>query len=151
MGSCVDNTRVLTVLAEMASEGGLGDDISDIPGVGIAPEWMSEKALAIGAYFAASGVYVLFGVNSPIANSEEVEKIMSEGWEKLVGGKLEFVPDPQEILRRSLAHIDAKRAALKLPIYDASKWGKSGDKRMRELLTLKDRQAALYGLPVAAE
>jgi hypothetical protein len=64
---------------------------------------------------------------------------------------LEFVPDPQEILRRSLAHIDAKRAALKLPIYDASKWGKSGDKRMRELLTLKDRQAALYGLPVAAE
>ena len=151
MGSCVDNTRVLTVLAEMASEGGLGDDISDIPGVGIAPEWMSEKALAIGAYFAASGVYVLFGVNSPIANSEDVEKIMSEGWEKLVGGKLEFVPDPQEILRRSLAHIDAKRAALKLPIYDASKWGKSGDKRMRELLTLKDRQAALYGLPVAAE
>jgi len=151
MGSCVDNTRVLTVLAEMASEGGLGDDISDIPGVGIAPEWMSEKALAIGAYFAASGVYVLFGVNSPIANSEDVEKIMSEGWEKLVGGKLEFVPDPQEILRRSLAHIDAKRAALKLPIYDPNKFGKSGDRRMRELLTLKDRQAALYGLPVAAE
>ncbi|MBI5302983.1 MAG: anaerobic carbon-monoxide dehydrogenase catalytic subunit [Chloroflexi bacterium] len=152
MGSCVDNTRILTVLAEMASEGGLGEDISDIPGVGIAPEWMSEKALAIGAYFAASGAYVLFGVNSPVANSEEVEKLMSEGWEKLVGGKMEFVPDPAEIVRRSLAHIDAKRAALKLPIYDASKWGKSGDKRMRELLSLKDRQAALYGgLPVAAE
>ena len=152
MGSCVDNTRILTVLTEMATEGGLGEDISDIPGVGIAPEWMSEKALAIGAYFAASGAYVLFGVNSPIANSEEVEKIMSEGWEKMVGGKMEFVPDPAEIVRRSLAHIDAKRAALKLPIYDASKWGKSGDKRMRELLSLKDRQNALYGgLPVAGE
>lgn len=152
MGSCVDNTRILTVLAEMASEGGLGEDISDIPGVGIAPEWMSEKALAIGAYFAGSGVYVLFGVNSPMENSEEATKIMSEGWEKIVGGKMEFVPDPEEILRRSLAHIDAKRAALKLPVYDPNKFGKSGDKRMRELLSLKDRQAALYGgIPVAAE
>ncbi len=153
MGSCVDNTRILTVLAEMATEGGLGEDISDIPGVGIAPEWMSEKALAIGAYFAGSGAYVLFGVNSPVANSEEVEKIMSEGWEKLVGGKMEFVPDPKEIVRRSLAHIDAKRAALKLPAYDPNKYGKSGDAKMNELLKLPlaQRQAALYGAPVAAE
>jgi len=147
MGSCVDNTRILTVLTEMATEGGLGDDISDIPGVGIAPEWMSEKALAIGAYFVASGVYVLFGVSSPVESSEEVVKIMSEGWEKMVGGKMEFVPDPQEIVRRSLAHIDAKRAALKLPPYDPSKWGKSGDARMNQVikLPLKERMAALYG------
>lgn len=150
LGSCVDNTRILTVLTEMATEGGLGDDISDIPGVGIAPEWMSEKALAIGAYFAASGVYVLFGVNSPIENSEEVTRIMSEGWEKIVGGKMEFVPDPEEIVHRSIAHIDAKRAALKLPAYDASKWGKSGDWRMRELLAMPEaeRRAALYGFAV---
>lgn len=147
LGSCVDNTRILTVLTEMASEGGLGEDISDIPGVGIAPEWMSEKALAIGAYFAASGVYVLFGVNSPVESSERVTQIMSEGWEKIVGGKLEFVPEPQEIVRRSLAHIDAKRAALKLPPYDSGKFGKSGDKRFNELLAMKaeERRAALYG------
>ena len=153
MGSCVDNTRILTVLTEMASEGGLGDDISDIPGVGIAPEWMSEKALAIGAYFAASGVYVLFGVNSPVENSDEVTKIMSAGWEKIVGGKMEFVPESAEIVRRSLAHIDAKRAALKLPPYDPGKFGKSGDWRMRELLKkpLEERVNALYGLPVVAE
>lgn len=147
MGSCVDNTRILTVLTEMASEGGLGDDISDIPGVGIAPEWMSEKALAIGAYFAASGVYVLFGVNAPTEASENVKRIMSEGWEKTVGGKMEFVPDPQEIVARSLAHIDAKRAALKLPVYDANKWGNSGDERLKELLARREeeRRQALYG------
>ncbi len=146
MGSCVDNTRILTVLAEMATEGGLGEDISDIPGVGIAPEWMSEKALAIGAYCAASGVYVLFGINSPVESSDEVTKIMSEGWEKIVGGKMEFVPDMDEIVRRSLAHIDAKRAALKLPPYDPNKYGKSGDAKMNELLKkpLRERQAALY-------
>lgn len=147
MGSCVDNTRVLTVLTEMATEGGLGDDISDIPGVGIAPEWMSEKALAIGAYFAASGVYVLFGVSSPIEASDEVVRLMSGGWEKMVGGKMEFIPDPAEIVRKSLEHIDAKRAALKLPPYDPNKFGKSGDARMNELvkLPLKERMAALYG------
>jgi carbon-monoxide dehydrogenase catalytic subunit len=150
MGSCVDNTRILTVLTEMATEGGLGEDISDIPGVGIAPEWMSEKALAIGAYFAASGAYVIFGVNSPVEASDEVTQIMSAGWEKIVGGKMEFVPDPAEIVRRSLAHIDAKRAALKLPPYDPNKYGKSGDARMNELLRLplEQRQTALYGMKV---
>ncbi len=153
LGSCVDNSRILTVLTEMASEGGLGDDISDIPGVGIAPEWMSEKALAIGTYFAASGVYVLFGVNSPVESSEAVTKIMSEGWEKMFGGKMEFVPEPDEIIRRSLAHIDDKRAALKLPPYDPSKWGQSGDARMNELLAKKqeERLGALYGFARSPE
>lgn len=147
MGSCVDNTRILTVLTEMATEGGLGEDISDIPGVGIAPEWMSEKALAIGAYFAASGVYVIFGVNAPTSASERVVRLMSEGWEKTVGGKMEFVPEPEEIVKRSFAHIDAKRAALKLPAYDPTKWGTSGDARFRQLLAKREqeRKEALYG------
>ena len=56
MGSCVDNTRILTVLAQMATEGGLGDDISDIPAVGLAPEWMSEKAMAIASYVARDAI-----------------------------------------------------------------------------------------------
>ena len=55
MGSCVDNTRILTVLTQMVAEGGLGDDIDEIPAVGLAPEWMSEKALAIATYCVASG------------------------------------------------------------------------------------------------
>ena len=45
LGSCVDNTRILTVASQMATEGGLGEDIADLPAVGLAPEWMSEKAL----------------------------------------------------------------------------------------------------------
>jgi carbon-monoxide dehydrogenase catalytic subunit len=70
MGSCVDNTRILTLLTEVVAEGGLGDDISDLPVAGFAPEWMSEKALSIGTYFLASGVYTIFGVKSPVAGSE---------------------------------------------------------------------------------
>ena len=133
MGSCVDNTRILTVLAQMASEGGLGDDISDIPAVGLAPEWMAEKAMAIASYVAASGGYVIMGVHNPVDGSEEVTRILSEVWEKKVGGKIEFIADADETVRATLEHIDKKRAALKLPPYDASKWGRSGDWRMEEI------------------
>jgi anaerobic carbon-monoxide dehydrogenase catalytic subunit len=151
MGSCVDNTRILTVLSQMASEGGLGEDISDVPAVGLAPEWMSEKAMAIAAYAAASGAYVIMGVHNPVDGSEEVTRILSDGWEKKVGGKIEFVVEPEEIVRRSLAHIDKKRAALKLPAYDASKWGRSGDHRIEELMALPPEEQAegLYGLVAA--
>lgn len=149
MGSCVDNTRILTVLTQMASEGGLGEDISDIPAVGLAPEWMSEKALAIGAYAAASGAYVLFGVTSPIEAAPEVQRIMTEEWEKMVGGKMEFEVNDEQLVVKSLAHIDKKRADLGLPAYDAEKFGQSGDWRMREILGMspEDRASAIYGAP----
>jgi anaerobic carbon-monoxide dehydrogenase catalytic subunit len=149
MGSCVDNSRILTVLTQMATEGGLGEDVSDLPAVGIAPEWMSEKALAIGTYAAASGAYVLFGVESPYEFSEEVSDLISAGWEELMGGKMEFLADPQEIVRRSLAHIDKKRAELKLPAYDPNKFGKSGDYGLQDYfeLPIEEQQAMQYGVP----
>ncbi len=67
MGSCVDNSRILTVLTQMVAEGGLGDDIDQLPAVGLAPEWMSEKALSIATYCVASGAYVIFGGASPVS------------------------------------------------------------------------------------
>ncbi|HDO35682.1 MAG TPA: carbon monoxide dehydrogenase, partial [Nitrospirae bacterium] len=132
---CVDNSRILTVTTEMAQEGGLGEDISDLPAVGIAPEWMSEKALAIGCYFVASGVYVIFGSEHPAKASQEVQRIMTEVWEERVGGRLEFIPDPEEILKKSLEHIDAKREALKLRKYEPGRFGVE-----RKLMSMEDRR-----------
>jgi carbon-monoxide dehydrogenase catalytic subunit len=150
MGSCVDNSRILTVLAQMATEGGLGDDISDIPAVGMAPEWMSEKAISIATYCVASGAYVIMGHSSPVSGVDEVTRIITDVWEKKVGGRLEFCNDGGEIVRRSIAHIDKKRAELGLPEYDPSKWGKSGDRRMEQLveLPLDERIEAAYGSQV---
>ncbi|MDP1715575.1 MAG: anaerobic carbon-monoxide dehydrogenase catalytic subunit [Anaerolineales bacterium] len=154
MGSCVDNTRILTVLTQMVEAGGLGDDIDQIPAVGLAPEWMSEKALAIAAYCVASGAYVIFGGSSPVSgmpdrvnDSDEVLHYISEGWEKIYGGKLEFIPDPQKMIEATLAHIDKKRAALGLPEYDPNKFGRSGDAKMNalEALPLEKRREAIYG------
>jgi carbon-monoxide dehydrogenase catalytic subunit len=156
MGSCVDNSRILTVLTQMVEEGGLGDDIDQIPAVGLAPEWMSEKALSIGTYCMASGAYVIFGGSSPIsgmpdrvADSDLVLRYISEDWEKLYGGKMEFIADVDEMIRRTLAHIDQKRADLGLPEYDPERFEVSGDFRVQELeqLPLAERRAALYGTP----
>jgi carbon-monoxide dehydrogenase catalytic subunit len=127
LGSCVDNSRILTVLTEVVNEGGLGEDISDLPAVGICPEWMSEKALSIACYFVASGAYVLFGVGSPVSGSPKIVEMMTKGWEGLVGGKLEFEPDVNKIVEKSLAHIDSKRKTLKLAEYDPNRYGQSGD------------------------
>lgn len=155
MGSCVDNTRILTVLTQMVEEGGLGDDIDQIPAVGLAPEWMSEKALSIGAYCVASGAYVIFGGSSPVggmpdrvADSEIVSHYLSEGWEQLYGGKLEFIPDPDEMVQATLEHIDKKRDELGLAPYDPEHFGRSGDARMLELeqLPVAARREALYGV-----
>jgi carbon-monoxide dehydrogenase catalytic subunit len=147
MGSCVDNTRILTVLTQMAEEGGLGDDISDVPAIGLAPEWMSEKALAIGVYAAASGASVIFGIDSPVGASPEVTRIMTETWDKVLGGKMQFAKTDEEMLQMTLAHIDAKRAALNLPAYDPKRFGRSGDARMLALEELPEAEMAdaLYG------
>jgi carbon-monoxide dehydrogenase catalytic subunit len=149
MGSCVDNSRILTVLSQMATEGDLGNDIADIPAVGMAPEWMSEKALSIATYCVASGAYVIMGVTNPVKGSQEVQRLISEGWRDKVGGRLEFISNEEEIVKAALAHIDERRAALKLPAYDPAKWGASGDARMNQLLELpiEERIEALYGTP----
>jgi carbon-monoxide dehydrogenase catalytic subunit len=155
MGSCVDNTRILTVLTQIVEEGGLGDDIDQVPAVGLAPEWMSEKALSIGTYCVASGAYVIFGGSSPVggmpdkmADSDLVSHLISEGWEELYGGKMEFIADPDVMIAKTLEHIDKKRAALGLPEWQPDKYGRSGDARMVEMeeLPWEERREALYGV-----
>jgi len=82
MGACVDNSRILMAATAVVKDGGLGDDISDLPAAGAAMEWMSEKAVAIGHYFVASGVYTLFGTTFPTMGSESVTKLLFEEFGK---------------------------------------------------------------------
>jgi carbon-monoxide dehydrogenase catalytic subunit len=98
----------------VVKEGGLGDDISDLPAAGAAPEWMSEKAIAIGQYFVSSGVYTVFGVTWPTLGSPDLTRLLFEGFESTYGGKWAFQPDPLEAAKLMIAHIDKKRKALGL-------------------------------------
>ncbi|MFA5015271.1 MAG: anaerobic carbon-monoxide dehydrogenase catalytic subunit [Actinomycetota bacterium] len=117
LGSCVDNSRILRIASDIVKEGGLGEDLSDLPAAGIAPEWMSEKALSIGAYFAASGIYVAFGGEPiPVESSEEVKNIMTNGWEQKFGGQLEYISDIDELLEKVINVIQEKRKKLKIDV-----------------------------------
>lgn len=114
VGSCVDNSRVLIALTNVVHEGGLGEDISDLPVAGAAPEWMSEKAISIGFYFVASGVFTIFGTPHPILGSKNVTNFICGELEELVGGKFAFEADPIKAAHLMIEHIDKKRKALKL-------------------------------------
>jgi anaerobic carbon-monoxide dehydrogenase catalytic subunit len=112
MGSCVDNSRILIAASAMVKEGGLGHSIAELPVAGAAPEWMSEKAISIGQYFVASGVFTVFGVTFPIVNETKFHKLLFDGLEQQGMGKWGFSPDPKEMARMMIAHIDKKRKEL---------------------------------------
>ncbi len=111
-GSCVDNSRILIALAEMVKVGGLGEDISELPVAGAAPEWMSEKALSIGHYFVASGVFTIFGIGLPVLGSEKFSHYIFHEFEKQLGGKWGVETDPAQMAALMIDHIDKKRKHL---------------------------------------
>jgi carbon-monoxide dehydrogenase catalytic subunit len=129
MGSCVDNTRILEAATEVVSEGGLGDDLSDIPAVGVAPEWMSEKAVAIGCYFVASGVDVVLGHAFHISGSEKVTNFMNKEIKADFGACFHVHEDPHEAAAAILKILDEKRDRLGI-----------NKKVERKLLDMKDRR-----------
>jgi carbon-monoxide dehydrogenase catalytic subunit len=114
IGACVDNSRILTTLIEIVAEGGLGDDFSKLPVAGSAPEWMSEKAVAIGFYFVASGVLTHFATPFPVEGSPAVDQFITKDLEDITGGRFFFESDPVKAAAEIVAHLDRKRAELKL-------------------------------------
>jgi carbon-monoxide dehydrogenase catalytic subunit len=111
MGSCVDNSRILIAATEMVREGGLGDDISDLPAIGTAPLWMSEKAVAIGQYFVASGAQVVFQ-NLPTSGAKKFNSYLLNGIKNIFGAHWNVASEPLEIARLMIERIEAKRDAL---------------------------------------
>jgi carbon-monoxide dehydrogenase catalytic subunit len=116
MGSCVDNVRILLVAAALANA--LEADISDLPLAGAAPEWYSEKAVSIGAYFVASGVYTVLGPMPPITGSMNVVKLLTQGLEDVVGATFAVEPDPEKAAVLIRKRIEGKRKALGLTAFD---------------------------------
>ena len=130
LGSCVDNSRILLAATEVIKAGGLGKDLCDIPAAGSAPEWMSEKAIAIGQYFVSSGVYTVFGYHMPLEGAPVFKNYLYKDMEKLYGGMWDCEADPIKHAHKMIAHIDKKRKELGI------------DKaRDRVLMDMADRQA----------
>ena len=129
MGSCVDNARILEAASEVVFEGGLGDDISQIPAVGVAPEWMSEKAVAIANYFVASGIDVILGHPFRTAGSPNVEHFLNHQVKEMFGASFHECETPQLAAEKVLSILDEARDKLGI-----------NQKIERKLYDMKDRR-----------
>lgn len=109
-GSCVDCSRILVTVCNILLEGGLGNDISDLPVAGAAPEWMSEKAVSIGFYVVGSGITTYLGNPLPITGSEKVTKLLCEDLDDIIGAKFVFESDPIKTAKMIIDLLDDKRA-----------------------------------------
>jgi carbon-monoxide dehydrogenase catalytic subunit len=137
LGSCVDNSRILLAATEVVKAGGLGNDISDLPVAGSAPEWMSEKAISIGHYFVVSGVYTVFGVTLPTSGAPVFHDYICKELEKIYGGMWDIEPDPIKHAHLMIAHIDKKRQALGID--------KARDRVLMDMADRREMEAAYQG------
>lgn len=110
MGSCVDNTRILNLVAELANLAGVR--IDQLPVAGAAPEWYSPKAVSIAEYFVGTGVSTLLGVMPRIGGSPYVTKLLTDDIEHLINAKFWVEPDPRKACAILFDHIEQKRQAL---------------------------------------
>lgn len=110
MGSCVDISRILELVGTIANY--LGADISDLPVVGVAPEWMSEKAVSIGTYVVSSGIDTWLGVMPPVTGGPEVVDILTNKMEDMLGAKFFIETDPTKASEQMISRIEDKRKKL---------------------------------------
>ena len=112
MGSCVDISRMMILASDIAKDWGI--NISQVPVVGCAPEWMSEKAVSIGNYVVATGIETFLGVDPYSKGSEEVTRLLQgeDGIKEWVEAKFVVDTDIDALGDKMIACIEAKRAAL---------------------------------------
>ncbi len=110
MGSCVDNTRIVDLLAALAAK--LDVKISQLPVAGSAPELVQEKAISIGTWFLAMGLMVHIAPAPRILGSSLVTKVLTEDLEGITGGKAYVEYDPEKAAAGMVAHIAKKRQVL---------------------------------------
>ena len=109
-GSCVDISRILTIAAAVANA--LNVDISELPLVGAAPEWMSEKAISIGTYVVSSGIFTILGTIPQVFGSKKVTELLTRGAEAVIGATFAVEEDPVAAANLAIKHIERKREAL---------------------------------------
>ena len=110
MGSCVDISRMMVLAAEIAKDSGW--NISQIPLVGCAPEWMSEKAVSIGNYVVATGIDTFLGVEPYATGSDEVDKLLKGGLTDWVEACFTVEKDIDKLVDLMIERIEEKRTAL---------------------------------------
>lgn len=110
MGSCVDISRMMLLVSGIAKDWGV--DTTDLPVVGCAPEWMSEKAVSIANYVVATGIDTYLGIDPLVSGSDQMMHLITEGTKDWVGAGYVINTDPDELVKSIIEGIEKKRAAL---------------------------------------
>ena len=110
MGSCVDISRMMILASELAKCA--GTHVSQLPVVGCAPEWMSEKAVSIGNYVIGTGIDTFLGVDPYVSGSSEIAEILTNGTREWVEAAFTVEKDIDKLGDAIIARIEEKRAAL---------------------------------------
>jgi carbon-monoxide dehydrogenase catalytic subunit len=110
MGACVDISRMMLLVTDIAKDWNVA--VTDLPIVGCAPEWMSEKAVAIANYVVATGIDTYLGIEPQVKGSSQMMELITEGTRKLTGAGYIINKDPHELVAAIIAGIEAKREAL---------------------------------------
>lgn len=110
MGSCVDISRMMLLVTGIAKDWGI--DTTQLPVVGCAPEWMSEKAVSIANYVVATGIDTYLGIDPLVSGSEQMMELITKGTKEWVGAGYVINTDPDELVKSIIDGIEAKRDAL---------------------------------------
>jgi len=110
MGSCVDISRMMLLATGIAKDWGV--ETYQIPVVGCAPEWMSEKAVSIANYVVATGIDTYLGVDPLVGGSEEMVHLITDGCREWLGAGYIIDTNIESLCQKMIEGIEAKRKAL---------------------------------------
>ena len=110
MGSCVDISRMMNLVCDIAKDWGI--KTTELPVVGCAPEWMSEKAVSIANYVVATGIDTFLGIDPLVGGSDKMMHLITEGTKEWVGAGYVIDTNPDTLVDKMIDAIEAKRAAL---------------------------------------
>jgi carbon-monoxide dehydrogenase catalytic subunit len=110
MGACVDISRMMLLVNAIAKDWDV--DVTQLPIIGCAPEWMSEKAVAIANYVVATGIDTYLGIEPQVNGSSQMIELITEGTRAITGAGYVINTDPHELVKSMIAGIEAKRDLL---------------------------------------
>jgi carbon-monoxide dehydrogenase catalytic subunit len=110
MGACVDISRMMLLVTGIAKNWGI--DTNRLPIVGCAPEWMSEKAVAIANYVVATGIDTYLGIEPQVKGSAQMMELITEGTRKWTGAGYTINTNPEELVQSIIEGIEKKREQL---------------------------------------
>jgi carbon-monoxide dehydrogenase catalytic subunit len=112
MGACVDISRMMLLATDIAKQWDV--PITSIPVVGCAPEWMSEKAVAIANYVVATGLDTYLGIEPQVKGSTQMMHLITDGTREITGAGYIINTDPDELVEAIIEGLEAKRRLLNI-------------------------------------